>query len=111
MQAQQGAEPPRYTVAMFRGTVTYAAPEILAEQHYEAAPTDVWSLGVILCELVTGLLCSAPLSGADVLRQHNVLDEYSEELQALLLERCLLADPEERATMAEVMEHPWLQGV
>lgn len=64
---------------------------------------------MILCELVTGLMCTDPLSGPDVLRECEVLDERSEEVQDLVLERCLDVDTEGRATMEEVMQHPWMQ--
>ncbi|KAI0341984.1 kinase-like protein [Trametopsis cervina] len=107
--AEPGASPPTYTRDTFCGTIPYAAPEIPGQERYEAAPTDVWCLGLILCELATGFSAVQRTSGPDELRDSGVLDECSRELQSLLLGFCLNADPKERATMAEVMAHPWMQ--
>ncbi|KAI0341932.1 kinase-like protein [Trametopsis cervina] len=108
--AAPGAIPPKYTWLTFCGTLSYAAPEILAQLHYEAAPADVWSLGVILYELVTGLSCTDPIRGPDELANDGVLDGCTPEVQSLVLEGCLNVDPEMRATVAEVLGHPWMRS-
>mmetsp|Transcript_17786 Transcript_17786/g.53664 ORF Transcript_17786/g.53664 Transcript_17786/m.53664 type:complete len:221 (+) Transcript_17786:3-665(+) len=38
-----------------RGTLPFAAPEVLLESEYNPAPADVWSLGVVLLEVMCGI--------------------------------------------------------
>ncbi|KAI0346066.1 Pkinase-domain-containing protein [Trametopsis cervina] len=108
--ADPGQEPPQYSFATFCGTIPYAAPEILDGEDYEAAPSDVWSLGIILCGLATGLICTEPLASPEELREDKKLDDCSEALQDLALDLCLDVDPARRVTIEELMEHPWMQS-
>ncbi|WVZ62104.1 hypothetical protein U9M48_011889 [Paspalum notatum var. saurae] len=43
-------DPPR----QFAGTVAYTAPEVLARNADHGTPVDVWSLGCVMAELLTG---------------------------------------------------------
>ncbi|KAI0342941.1 kinase-like protein [Trametopsis cervina] len=108
--AEPGQEPPQYSIATFCGTIPYTAPEILEGEDYEAAPSDVWSLGLILSELATGLVCNEPLTSPEELREDKLLDDCSEGLQELVLDLCLDVDPARRVTMEELMAHPWMQS-
>mmetsp|Transcript_36328 Transcript_36328/g.104623 ORF Transcript_36328/g.104623 Transcript_36328/m.104623 type:complete len:555 (+) Transcript_36328:71-1735(+) len=38
-----------------RGTLPFAAPEVLLESEYNPAPADVWSLGIVLLEVMCGV--------------------------------------------------------
>eukprot|EP01098_Paradermamoeba_levis_P009835 TRINITY_DN4119_c0_g1_i1.p1 TRINITY_DN4119_c0_g1~~TRINITY_DN4119_c0_g1_i1.p1 ORF type:complete len:266 (-),score=51.39 TRINITY_DN4119_c0_g1_i1:201-998(-) len=96
-------------------SLPYASPEVL--RGYEetiGAKSDVWSLGVILFCLLTGRF---PFSGP------NVYDKIlsgsfafpSSHALALSLEvkdlisKMLLPEASERASIQEVLKHPWMQ--
>lgn len=70
----------------------------------------MWSLGLILSELATGLVCNEPLTSPEELREDNLLDGCSEGLQELALDLCLDVDPARRVTIEELMAHPWMQS-
>jgi hypothetical protein len=79
-------------------TPRYASPEQLAGREVGPA-SDVYSLGLILCELLTGAL---PLSGEDV---GKLLAARSERLPVALREwvpRCLEREPERRPSAREL---------
>lgn len=38
-----------------RGTLPFAAPEVLLENEYNPAPADIWSLGIVLLEVMCGV--------------------------------------------------------
>ena len=90
----------------------YAAPELFQGIVYEGPEVDIWSLGVILFTLVAGAL---PFDGADLkeLRERVIRGKYrvpffmTTECEAFL-RLFLVSDPTRRATIDEVMVHPWL---
>ncbi|KAI0051909.1 kinase-like protein [Auriscalpium vulgare] len=105
------AEPrPLYT--LFFGTTAYAASEVLLKKPYRAPPAEVWTLGVLLSYLLTG---TSPFpTEQDAIAGRVVLTAsashfVSPDAEELML-RCLEPDPADRAEIAEVRGHPWLQG-
>jgi serine/threonine protein kinase len=95
------------------GTPYYLAPEICRSQPY-GFKADVWSLGVILYELVT---LEVPFSAPDVLalvmricndKPRPAPTVYSEALRNLL-EKLLQKDSATRPTATEILADPHMQ--
>ncbi|KAH7914123.1 kinase-like domain-containing protein [Hygrophoropsis aurantiaca] len=103
---------PRPYYKLFFGTSAYAAAEVLLKQRYQAAPAEVWTLGVLMSYLLTGM--SPFPTEKDAIEGRVVLSEVpGKELSRTclhLLSRCLEPDPTLRADIKEVRNHPWLQG-
>ncbi|XP_059537145.1 serine/threonine-protein kinase MARK2-like [Myotis daubentonii] len=99
-------------LSTFCGTIYYMAPEIFKHQDYDGCKADIWSLGVTLYKTVTGKL---PFKGANIVRQREKILAGKFEVPHFLsrkgqsfLKRLITVDPNQRPTMEEVMEDPWL---
>ncbi|KAK9808715.1 hypothetical protein WJX72_002433 [[Myrmecia] bisecta] len=105
------------------GTPGYAAPEVLGYQaSYDGKSVDVWSLGVMLYELLFAchpFLDEADFNDAQQLWRgttRNVLagkfvfpgDFVSDEAKDLI-SRLLTVDPKQRLTIMGIVKHPWVQ--
>lgn len=77
---------------------------------YQAAPVEVWTLGVLLSFLLTGV--SPFPSVRDAIMGRVVVSKapgvkLSEEVMDLM-RRCLDTRPERRITIQQIKEHPWI---
>ncbi|CAG9862147.1 unnamed protein product [Phyllotreta striolata] len=94
------------------GSLAYSAPEILLGDSYDAPAVDVWSLGVILYMLVCGHPPFQEANDSETLTmimdcKYDIPSHVSQNCQKLI-SRMLLRNPEKRATLAEISNHPWL---
>ena len=104
-------------------TVAYSPPEVL-QPHANTAPFwDIWSLGVILYIMLTGLH-PFDLSGTATdeeihrrIQSHEPPPLYNSPITAHLsssalhvIYQCLQWDPNNRITALELLHHPWVQG-
>ncbi|PPQ77800.1 hypothetical protein CVT25_015294 [Psilocybe cyanescens] len=99
-------------LSTFCGSLYFAAPELLNARVYTGPEVDVWSFGVVLYVLVCGKVPfddqSMPALHAKIKRG---LVEYPVWLSSEckhLLSRMLVTNPANRASLAEVMSHPWM---
>jgi 5'-AMP-activated protein kinase, catalytic alpha subunit len=104
---------PGKRLKVFCGSPSYAAPEIVARQPYDGPPVDVWSLGVVLFATVSGYL---PFHAAGdrqalcrkIMKGHFTTPESLSGGLKDLLHRMLTVDPEQRITMKQILQHPWV---
>jgi len=105
------------------GTVSYAAPEILAHKDYNGACADIFSCGVILFVLVTGKLPFGKAHISDPMYKLIAKCDYenywkvmqtkippncvSDELKSLL-NLILAYEPLQRPSISEIKNHPWM---
>ncbi|KAK9772924.1 putative non-specific serine/threonine protein kinase [Seiridium cardinale] len=103
---------PRGHLKTFCGSLYFAAPELLQARAYTGPEVDVWSFGIVLYVLVCGKVPfddqSMPALHAKI--KKGVVD-YPSWLSTEcrhLLSRMLVVEPKSRATMHEVLNHPWM---
>jgi len=99
----------------FCGTPEYMAPEVFKGQKFDGPKVDVWSLGIMLYEMLTATI---PFPGSDwpqiierVLRGKYYEPEYLSENCMDVIRKMLVLDPSKRATLNQVMEHDWVKSV
>ena len=86
------------------GTPAYMAPERFIRHSYPLAPSDIFSLGATMYELLAG---STPFGEKGGIELHHgavlkpIEAEYSDELKALIV-RCLNKDAAHRPSPAEI---------
>lgn len=89
------------------------APEVYRAIAYDDA-VDVWALGVLLYEFMTGLF---PFRGKgrglreEIAKASVVFDDFypgSQESRDLILS-LVRGNPRERLTLAEAVQHPWFR--
>jgi serine/threonine-protein kinase ULK/ATG1 len=97
------------------GSPMYMAPEILFHQKYNVK-TDLWSIGVILYEMVYGKYPYSAKTTIDLIKEvKSGKIEFSKNTKVKvssqcidLLQKLLKKDPIIRITWTEFFEHPWV---
>lgn len=91
----------------FEGTRVYSPPEWIMHSRYHAKPATVWSLGILLYDMVCG---DIPFhTDSEIINPK--LAFRSEFLTAAckdLIKRCLAFNPKDRICLEDIVEHPWL---
>ncbi|KAK7201706.1 SNF1-related protein kinase [Novymonas esmeraldas] len=95
------------------GTPNYASPEVVSGRLYGGPEADVWSCGVVLYAMLCGTLPFDESNIAVLFKKIQTADyaapSYISSQAQDLLRRVLVVNPLERATMEQVMQHPWLR--
>ncbi|TDH70735.1 hypothetical protein CCR75_004968 [Bremia lactucae] len=93
------------------GSAGYIAPELLQQQSY-GKPVDMWSVGIIIFEILTGYQPFYP-PHACIEEDANFSDRVWETISADakdLVQRLLERDPAKRITAAEALAHSWFES-
>ncbi|ORZ28102.1 kinase-like domain-containing protein [Lobosporangium transversale] len=93
----------------FYGTINYASPEILKGEKYRAEAAEIWALGILLYTILYGEVpfndpvqaISGPFITPRVRSSPDCIH---------LLNWMLTKNPERRATIENIVNHPWLSG-
>ncbi|ODV68570.1 Pkinase-domain-containing protein [Hyphopichia burtonii NRRL Y-1933] len=103
---------PKSVLKTYCGSLYFAAPELLSAKPYIGPEVDVWSFGVVLYVLVCG---KVPFDDQEVAVLHEKIKRGDVEYPSFLTKECisilsrmLVVDPTKRATLYEIMQHPWL---
>ena len=115
------------------GTPAYAAPEVLMGTSY-SYKADVWSFGILICELLGGFtpfgpkaieigaLSEAPMSRGLSVMPANLIVEMANSGRIILpknltpltrdlVRRILVADAEVRLEIRDIMQHRFFAGI
>ncbi|KAJ5174942.1 uncharacterized protein N7482_000819 [Penicillium canariense] len=92
---------------VFVGTIDYAAPEVLQGKSYRGKEQDIWALGILLYTIVYK---ENPFYNVDEILDHPLRIPFLPFSEACidLIRKMLDRDVDNRLTITEVLEHPWL---
>lgn len=96
------------------GTLVYLSPEVVLNMSHSHL-TDVWSLGVVLHILLSGIVPFLSMDKTDLMRNivrgqlHLGHPSFAGVSSAAkdLLKRMLCEDPKGRISAKEIASHPW----
>ncbi|EPE28050.1 Protein kinase-like (PK-like) [Glarea lozoyensis ATCC 20868] len=92
------------------GTMDYLPPEIVKREWY-TEKVDLWALGVLMYELLTGQAPfedSPPVTYSRIVRCDMTIPKFVSREARDLIKRLLVVDPEKRMPLEDVEKHPWI---
>lgn len=103
------------------GTLDYLAPEMADSSHQHDYRVDIWSVGVLIYELLAGFAPFSPNKpGPEKLdiekeTKMNILSSrmnFPKDFPPLakdLIKKILVVNPDDRYSIDQIMAHPWMQ--
>ncbi|GMH43205.1 hypothetical protein BSKO_11127 [Bryopsis sp. KO-2023] len=96
------------------GTPEFLAPEVISGREYDGPAVDIWSMGVILYEFMSGKVPFSGSSQSALFKEiqrgiYQPLPSRISEDCANLVNKMLKVDPMTRIPMEELLKHPWVR--
>jgi len=102
------------------GSEEYTSPEIVTRKAYDPQLTDIWALGIILYAIVVGHLPFYHKNGERLQSMYHRIAEVKYTFPSgveidkdakNLISSILKYTPKSRATLDQILAHPWLQNI
>lgn len=105
----------------FCGTLDYLPPEMLTSTHVHDQMVDIWAVGVLTYELLSG---KAPFTPADATKNPKDVELRTQENIAMvkydfpkdfpplakdMVSKILKRNPKTRISLQEIKTHPWIK--
>lgn len=102
------------------GTPMYMSPEVIkGENPGRAGAVDIWSLGCVILEMITGRRPWANLDNESAI-MYSIAQGHPPPLPGPdqispagidFLKKCFTRDPRKRATAVELLNHEWIVSI
>jgi len=92
----------------YEGTRVYSPPEWIAARRYRGEPLTVWSLGVLLYDMLCG---DVPFETDEEILRGNLVWWEELALSSMakdLVTKCLDKNQVTRISLQDILQHPWL---
>uniref|UniRef100_F1L4S0 Serine/threonine-protein kinase 1 n=1 Tax=Ascaris suum TaxID=6253 RepID=F1L4S0_ASCSU len=91
----------------FEGTRVYSPPEWILQSKYDGLKATVWSLGILLYDMVSG---DIPFHRDEEIIRRTPIIWRTKLTKACehLIEHCLMFDADERYDLKDIIRHPWM---